>query len=150
LETLVRSLVLAWRFRPHRIQIESDLGRREVRALLTLVSNSPYWGPGVPISPDALVDDGKLDVAIFTATHVAEVLQDVIKLVRGNVNPTRVIRFQTTRLVANHLRRRPLSVHVGVDHVSRTPQTFDIVPRGLAVVANLANVPLASTQKATR
>jgi diacylglycerol kinase (ATP) len=140
LETIARSILIALRFRPHHMRLKTDRGEFETRALLALVSNSPYWGPGVAIAPDAQIDDGLLDVTIFTASNVFEVLRDVIILLRGRETPTRVTRLTTTRLTVEH-RRRPLPVHIGIDHVRRTPLRVEIVPRGLAVVANLPTSP---------
>jgi diacylglycerol kinase (ATP) len=139
-----RWLMLALRFRPHRIRLKTDHGEFETRALLTLVSNSPYWGPGVAIAPDALVDDGLLDVTIFTAANFAEVARDVVTLLRGRQPSTGVTRFSTTRLTVEHI-RRPLPVHVGIDYIGRSPLSVEIMPRALAVVANVARIPVQPT-----
>ena len=49
-------------FRPLRVAIEADGVRREQIVMFLVVANSPRYGGGVLIAPDARIDDGQLDV----------------------------------------------------------------------------------------
>ncbi len=63
---IVRSIVAAVRYRPSEIRIELDGDRTiETKALLVVVANGPFIGPGLPVAPEASLDDGLFDVRVF-------------------------------------------------------------------------------------
>src|SRR4029450_221067 len=45
------------------------------RALTIAVANGPYAGPGLTVAPQAALDDGKLDVVMFSHFSRAELLR---------------------------------------------------------------------------
>ena len=63
---IIRSIVAAVRYRPSEMRIELDGDRTiETKALLVAVANGPFMGPGLPIAPEASLDDGLFDVRVF-------------------------------------------------------------------------------------
>lgn len=60
----VRTLV---RFRPPTVAVEHDGGRFEGRVYFAVLANSPRFGGGMHIAPDAVLDDGMLDLVIVHA-----------------------------------------------------------------------------------
>ena len=82
---IVRSIVATVRYRPSEIRIELDGDRTiEAKALLVVVANGPFIGPGLPVAPEASLDDGLYDVRVFLHDTKAELAQDLTRIASGH------------------------------------------------------------------
>lgn len=85
----VRYLELAARevlsFTPHEYALSSDGRDRSVRPLLIALANSRQYGNGALIAPEALLDDGQLDVVVVDYLPAWRVLMHAPKLFAGTV-----------------------------------------------------------------
>jgi diacylglycerol kinase family enzyme len=79
------TLTTLCRYEPREYTIESDAGRRSVRALLISIANSRQYGNGAIIAPDATVDDGRLDLVVVGGRPVWRTLQQLPLLFRGRL-----------------------------------------------------------------
>ena len=68
----VRSLAT---YQPGRYLLSVDGAEREYAAATVVVANSAYYGKGMKIAPDALIDDGLLDVVVIEAASRIELLR---------------------------------------------------------------------------
>jgi YegS/Rv2252/BmrU family lipid kinase len=85
----VRYLELAARevasFTPHEYALHADGGDLNVRPLLIAIANARQYGNGALIAPEALLDDGKLDVVVVDYLPAWRVLMHAPKLFAGTV-----------------------------------------------------------------
>jgi len=85
----VRYLELAARevlsFRPHEYALTADGRDRHVRPLLIAIANARQYGNGALIAPEALLDDGKLDLVVVDYLPAWRVLMHAPKLFAGTV-----------------------------------------------------------------
>lgn len=106
---VVRTL---FRFVPPAMQVEHDGGRFEGKAMFSVVSNTPRFGGGMQIAPEALVDDGMLDLVVVEEVTKPALLRVFPKVYRGrhvghpaiSIEPTRRARIgvdRTMRLYAD-------------------------------------------------
>jgi diacylglycerol kinase (ATP) len=132
---IVRSIVAAVHYRPSVIVIELDGERMiEAEALLVVVANGPYIGPGLPVAPEASLDDGLFDVRVFLHETKGELAQDFTRIGSGHRPDER--RMLTER--ASRVRitsPRPLPVRADAVDLGVTPVVFEMRPSVLAVVA---------------
>lgn len=54
-------------YRPAMVRLSVDGDEREFTAASVVIANSGYYGKGMHIAPDAVVDDGLLDVVVIEA-----------------------------------------------------------------------------------
>ena len=54
-------------YRPHRFVLDVDGVRSEHDAATVVVANSAYYGKGMRVAPDAVLDDGLLDIVVVGA-----------------------------------------------------------------------------------
>ena len=81
---IIRSIVAAFRYRPTEMRIELDGDRTiQERVVLIAVANGPYMGPGVPVAPDARLDDGLYDVGVFLPFAMGELLRNATSAALG-------------------------------------------------------------------
>jgi YegS/Rv2252/BmrU family lipid kinase len=130
----------AWRFVRAlglpRLTIRADEWRRDVRAPMVTVANSPFVGAAYAIAPEARIDDGRLDVVIFHRLSVVHLLVYLLLVAGGRPfpRPRGVERLRVRSITVEARRRRGLPVHADGALVGVTPVRFEVVPHALKVL----------------
>jgi diacylglycerol kinase family enzyme len=78
------------------LAIELRIGSRRETATLFSASNIPYYGGASVIAPDAELDDGLLDLVIFSGRSRRSLLGFSIALMRGRHDRRKDVSFETT------------------------------------------------------
>jgi diacylglycerol kinase family enzyme len=132
---LVRSVVAAVRYVPSQVRIELDGDRIiETTALLVAVANGPFMGPGLPVAPEASLEDGLFDVRVFLHDTKGEIARDLTTIATGHrpdESHTLTERARRVRITSP----RPLPVRADSTDLGTTPVVFEIRPRVLSVIA---------------
>jgi len=119
-----------------RLRLEIDGERSDVRAAMVAVSNGPFVGAAYALAPHARVDDGLLDVVVFSGAGVARVLFHLILIAGGRRLPpppeAHVTRARTVTVQSRGRRRLP--VHSDGSVVGSTPAQFEVLPAALHVL----------------
>ncbi len=120
-------------FRAIPYVLELDGRRIETEAMLVAVGNGPSYGGGMRVTPDAVFDDGLLDVLLLRRISTPEFLRVFPKVFRGahTSHPAvEVLRARTVRLEATGI----VSYADGERFVP-LPMTMEVVPGALTVLA---------------
>jgi diacylglycerol kinase family enzyme len=126
------------------VRIELDGDRTiEATALMVAVANGPFVGPGVPVAPEALLDDGLFDVRVFLHSTKAELARDLTNVTTGHLPDERHTLTERARWV-RVTSPRPLPVRADAVDLGTTPVVFEIRPRALTVIA-----PAGATDSST-
>jgi diacylglycerol kinase (ATP) len=120
-------------FQPAKLRISFDEHqRRPYTAIQVTICNSRYYGPQFELVPEALMDDGLLDVVIFKQFSKLEYIRHAISISQGKrTYQPKVIhrRVTSVRINADH----PLEIQAdGLPH-GQTPATVTITPGALRV-----------------
>jgi len=106
----------------HRVHITIGDKTHAHRVMQILVLNSPYYGWGFPLLPDAAMDDGMLDVAVFPRMGRVALLRGVVALLHGEPLPQRPLRYRAERIEMTS--GAALAVHADGKIVGALPATF--------------------------
>jgi diacylglycerol kinase (ATP) len=117
----------------HRVRITIGEKTHAYRVMQILILNSPYYGWGFPLMPDATMDDGMLDVAVFPRMGRLALIRGVIALARGEPLPQRPIRYRADRIEMSS--GQPLTVHADGKVVGTLPALFECRPGFLKLFA---------------
>ena len=101
---LVSLIVSLFKYRPYRFIERAEDGDVEHRSFIACAGNGASIGGGIPICPEAVVDDGLLDVVIVDDIRRAGIPAAFLKLMRRQVltHPkTRFHRAERLRLVSD-------------------------------------------------
>jgi diacylglycerol kinase (ATP) len=112
----------------------SELAPIEAKVLLAAVLNTPSYGAGIRLAPEAQLDDGWLDFVIVEDLRALEVLAILPRLVKsGELRTPRVrrLRVQTVKLSTE----RPSLFHGDGEILGHAPVDIEIVPRAVRVLA---------------
>ena len=111
----------------------------EGKTLLAAVLNTPTYGAGLRLAPDALVDDGMLDVVFVGDLSVLEVLKLMPRLLyNGELRSPLVsrVRAASLRLISDP----PCEFHGDGEILGMTPVEIEIVPAAVQVLAPVIEV----------
>jgi diacylglycerol kinase family enzyme len=116
------------------IQLDEGSERRLSVANLC-VANARYFGGGMKIAPDALLDDGRFDIITIGDLSALKILANAHQLYMGtHLSIEQVHHALAARIVARPARMDvKVAIEVDGELPGRLPATFEIVPRALRV-----------------
>lgn len=97
------------------------------------VSNQPYYGGGMKISPDALPDDGVLNITVAHQLSKWKLLLVFISVFWGKHVRFKEVITLKGRMVSIHA-SSPLFVHADGEFIGKTPLTIQVQPSVLEVI----------------
>ncbi len=71
------------RFQPFEVEITIDGQTWRERVMMISVANAPFYGGGMKIVPQAVMDDGRLDLCIVKEISKLELLRQFLKVFKG-------------------------------------------------------------------
>ncbi len=111
----------------------------EAKALLVGVLNTPSYGAGVCLAPDAKTDDGRLDLVVLDDLSAIEILALLPALtLRGELKTNRVHRFSIERVRIET--EAPCWFHGDGELLGMTPVEISVVPRAVRVLCPVRKV----------
>lgn len=121
------------KFTPRAVRIATENGTRDERIMFAAVGNTRQYGGGIRITPDAIVDDGLLDLCIVHQTTRGQLLKTLPKAYTGahvkspfvETGRGREFRFESEQAMAVYADGEPLT---------RTPVTFALASEKLKIV----------------
>jgi diacylglycerol kinase (ATP) len=126
------------RFTPRPVRIRMDNGTREVSIMFAAVGNTRQYGGGIRITPDAVIDDGLLDLCIVHQTTRAELLKTLPKAYTGAHVKSAFVEMGRGRAF-EFSSETAMAVYADGEPLTRTPVSFGLASERLRVV-----VPLSS------
>jgi len=121
----------AWR--PARFELRLDGEPLTSTGYSVAACNSPSYGGGMRLAPDAQLDDGLLDVVLIAAHSKRSFLATLPKVFAGghvDHPAVRILRARELHVDAD----RPFAVYADGDPIGATPATIRVVPRAVRVL----------------
>ncbi len=127
---ILRELPL-FRAIPYRLVLDG----REVRtdAMLVAVGNGPSYGGGMKVTPDAVLDDGLLDVLVLHRISTPEFLRVFPRVFTGAHVTHPAVEILRAREV--HLEATGIVAYADGERFGPLPMTVEAVPGALTVLA---------------
>lgn len=124
------------RLHPRRYRVTIDRDTRHVDAVLVTVGNTASIGGGMRLAPDAVVDDGLLDVLIATPLSRFELLRIFPRVFRGTHVGDEHVTVERGRVITIDVDDRgpvPITYADG-ERFGPLPVTLEVVPGALRVL----------------
>lgn len=116
-------------------RIEGDFGVYDGGILLTATGITCHYGGGLKILPDAVLDDGLLDVCIIKPVPRRTVLCMMISLFWGGHTSHPAVQIHRTKSLTIHA-DPPILLFADGERVCYTPATIEIAERALTVLVS--------------
>ena len=124
-------------FRPPAMRVDHDGGSFSGRAMFAVVANLPRFGGGMRIAPEALPDDGWLDLVIVRELSRLRLLAVFPKVYRGTHVRHPAVQIVRTRRAEITLDRE-MTMYGGGEPMATQPAgepyTIEVMPGALRVV----------------
>ncbi|TMC15307.1 MAG: diacylglycerol kinase family lipid kinase [Chloroflexi bacterium] len=130
---VLKGLAVLLTFQPTRFKIAFDNQHSlRYRAIQVSVCNSPYYGVHLQFAPNAVMDDGLLNVLLYRNFSKRDYLQHAISISQGvrSLEP-RVMRRKIKMLYIEA--DPPVVVHADGEPIGQTPATIVVLPAVLHV-----------------
>jgi diacylglycerol kinase (ATP) len=117
---------------PVKVSINGTVGGFRP-TILAAVANTPAYGGGMKIAPQAKVDDGKLDVCVVRAMETFKVFCLFPTVYFGRHLGLKVVEYAQTSTVRIET-EYPAEVYADGEQVCQTPAEFSVAERALKVL----------------
>ena len=126
--------LFAWRERRVRITVDDEVYEGEMN--LAAVANGLYAGGGMMLSPQAKIDDGKLDVVSGSGLSRAQVMRELARIHKGGhiANPKVRLTQGTRARVETFTAEDAMPIEADGNVRGFTPVEFQIMPGALRFV----------------
>lgn len=119
-------------FRPVPYALELDGEAWHTSAMLVAAGNIPSYGGGMKVTPDAIMDDGLLDVVIVKPLSKARFITVFPRVYTGSHVRLPVVEVRRAKRV--HIDAPGITAYADGERLGPLPQTFDAVPGALRVL----------------
>lgn len=110
-----------------------DDEQHEVKTYNIVIANARYVAGGIPIAPQARLDDGLVDVLVVPAASMPQLALLVPQVLLGQHLTSDLIKFRRARKV--RVESRPgMWFNADGELVGNQPATFEVLPKALHVV----------------
>jgi diacylglycerol kinase (ATP) len=128
------------RYSPLPLRLSGDFGEYEGPVFLAAIANTPTYGGAIPIAPEALVDDGKLDLCIIEPAgrlRQLSLLPRVLRRTHGRHPRVRLLRSKWIEVAS----AEPLRLWADGEPMATTPLRVEAVAGALEVIAPAPSHP---------
>ena len=146
LVAIARTLVV---YRPRPVVVRVDDHEWRGAAWLVAIGNTRWYAGGLMITPDAKVDDGLLDVCVFTAAPTAKFIARFPTVFRGNhthVDGVIMFRGREVEVLADR-GGLALDLWASGERVGPLPAIATIDPKALRVLVPCTGTGPAATRR---
>jgi diacylglycerol kinase (ATP) len=131
--SMIRALI-GFHALPIRASIESGTNNEwEADALVLGVLNTPSYGAGLRLAPDAKVDDGMLDLVLVENLSLFQIVRLLPRLMMNGELRTNRVRRQALRRVRIET-KSPAKFHGDGEILGWTPVEIEVVPRAIRML----------------
>ena len=120
-------------FKPVPFALELDGERIETEAMLVAVGNAKSYGAGMKVTPDAVVDDGWVDVFVLSAISKPEFLKTFPKVFKGTHVSHPAVTIRRARVVS--ISSPGVTAYADGEYIGDLPITCETVPGAVRVLA---------------
>ncbi|GER88490.1 diacylglycerol kinase [Dictyobacter vulcani] len=113
-------------FKPTRFTVTLDQKKRQyVHAIQISICNSPYYGARLQFAPNAVMDDGLLDVLIYRRFSTFDYIRHAISISQGKRDVEQKITHRKVKSITIEA-EHPVEIHADGEQKGHTPATIAI------------------------
>ena len=127
------ALTTLFKYESPMVKLDGDFGSYEGKILLVATGITASYGGGLRIAPNAVMDDGLLDVCIIKPVSRFTVVRMLVTLFWGGHTNHPAVNIHRTKSLRIHA-EPPVLLYADGERVGYTPATIEIVKRALTVV----------------
>ncbi len=126
------ALKVIWESRPFSAEIRLSDQSIKVKTVQIAIANGRYYGGGMTVAPNAMIDDQRLDLYSLEIKHWWEIIPLLPRMRQGqHINARNVRSLQAQEIQV--YTRKPRPINTDGEITTYTPANFRVVPKAVAV-----------------
>ncbi|RAM48557.1 lipid kinase [Mastigocladus laminosus UU774] len=126
------ALKVIWESRPFSAEIRLSDQSIKVKTVQIAIANGRYYGGGMTVAPDAMIDDQRLDLYSLEIKHWWEIIPLLPRMRQGRHINARNVRSVQAQEIEVYT-RKPRPINTDGEITTYTPAHFRVVPKAVAV-----------------
>lgn len=121
-----------WESRPFSAEIRLPDQSIKVKTVQIAIGNGRYYGGGMAVAPDAMIDDQRLDLYSLEIRHWWEIIPLLPRMRQGrhiNARHVRALQAQEIKIYT----RKPHPINTDGEITTYTPAYLRVIPKAVAV-----------------
>jgi len=121
-----------WESRPFSAEIRLPDQSIKVKTVQIAIGNGRYYGGGMAVAPDAMIDDQRLDLYSLEIRHWWEIIPLLPRMRQGrhiNARNVRALQAQEIEIYT----RKPRPINTDGEITTYTPAYFRVIPKAVTV-----------------
>lgn len=126
------AMKVIWESRPFSAEIRLPDQSIKVKTVQIAIGNGRYYGGGMAVAPDAMIDDQRLDLYSLEIRHWWEIIPLLPRMRQGrhiNARHVRALQAQEIKIYT----RKPHPINTDGEITTHTPAYFRVIPKAVAV-----------------
>jgi len=111
------------------VKIEADEFEWEGKLLSLAISNGQYFGNGIQIASDAMLDDGKFNVCVLSDISTADYLKHLNKIRKGHKINHKGVRYFTTKELSINPVDLSCAIDIDGEFCGYAPAKIKLLPK---------------------
>jgi len=130
---LYNLLVTLFSYRNQNVDITIDSEKKRIRIFSINIGNGKFCGGGMRQTPNAIPDDGLLDITVITAMGKLEIIRNLNILYNGKIlEHPKIIGYRSKNFVVES--EKPVYAEADGEFLGHTPAVFGIIPLALKII----------------
>lgn len=142
-------LITPFKYKSKHVIMDLDGKIYEDDILLVAIANGRYYGGGVQVSPDSVLDDGKLNIIFIKSMSILKIFRFLIKFARGNQNIDGITSLtgKKVKIKCDH----KIFINIDGEVIETAEADFEIIPGRIKIVVPAAgSLSLSEKIKSTQ
>jgi diacylglycerol kinase (ATP) len=130
---MLTAVISATEMTPYRLKVTLDGTEQSLEAIATIVSNGRTLGGGVPVNPEGLMDDGRVEVMVIPRMPLADLALLGMSVMNGTHRENRAVLLGQARSV-RITGDPPMPFNADGESIGSTPVEYEVLPGALRMV----------------
>lgn len=130
---LYNLIITLFSYKNKKVRLTIDSEKKKVKIFSINIGNGRFCGGGMRQTPDAIPDDGLLDVTVITGMGKFEIIRNLGILYNGKIlEHPKIHGYRCKDLVVDS--NSPIYTEADGEFLGHTPATFSIIPSALKII----------------
>lgn len=122
-------------FKPKNVKVQIDGVNHIGQMILIAVGNGKYFGGGMKICPDALLNDGSFEVCLVKDVSKGKFMKEISKVYSGRLGEVEEVNYLKGKVVKVEVMKGQYLINVDGNLVGSTPAEISIIENAIRVFA---------------
>ena len=123
-------------FKASQVSVVADGIHYEGDMLLIAVGNGKYFGGGMNICPDAILNDGLFDVCLVNGVKKTKFIKEMPKVYSGKLSDLKEVIYLKCKEISIHVTGRQYYINADGNLLGQTPASLKIVENAVKIYTN--------------